>query len=86
MTKKKIVIVKQQQQSNKKTYTDGRLCLNCGMNIDHRSPKVQFCCPACKASYKDREKLGAEPIKPVSNPMRKFYEKYGKSYQQNNGG
>lgn len=53
---KKIILKKQdtKESTEKRKYSNGRVCLNCGINIDHRSPKVQFCCPSCKAIYKER--------------------------------
>lgn len=46
MTKK--IYIKQDAPKKKKE----RYCLNCGINISHRSKDVKFCCPACKAQYK----------------------------------
>lgn len=60
---KKIILKKQdikaKDSTEKRKYSNGRVCLNCGINIDHRSPKVQFCCPSCKAIYKERMKYEA---------------------------
>lgn len=58
---KKIILKKQEpapkDSTKKRKYSNGRVCLNCGINIDHRSPNVKFCCPSCKAIYKERMKF-----------------------------
>ena len=59
---KKIIIKKVEDTKTIKKYSKGRTCLNCGINIDHRTPKVQFCCPNCKAIYKEREKYKANEL------------------------
>lgn len=71
MVEKRVIIAKQNNDKDKKTYTKGRTCLNCGINIDHRSPKVNFCCPACKAIYNERQELMANE-KPVLKPPHIF--------------
>ena len=53
---KKIFVTK--PTTNKK----GRFCLQCGSDISHRTSKVQFCCPHCKAIYKALNKLDLEAV------------------------
>ena len=54
------------------TKTSGRVCLNCGINIDHKSRKVEFCCPACKAAYKEKQWLDENERK-NAKPRKKYH-------------
>ena len=76
---KKIILKKQdtkaKDSTEKRKYSNGRVCLNCGINIDHRSPKVQFCCPSCKAIYKERMKYEAmDKPKLKTKTTKEFHE------------
>ena len=82
MTKK--IYIKKEQSKETKRYTKvERYCLQCGINISHRTKDVKFCCPACKALYKqnndyvkdakpEKPKLKLPPIDPDVLP----YESY----------
>lgn len=82
MTKK--IYIKKEQKTETKRYTkEERYCLFCGINISHRTKDVKFCCPACKAQYKQNHeyvkdakpempKLKLPPIDPDYLP----YESY----------
>lgn len=78
MTKK--VIIKKQEpapkdSTKKRKYSNGRVCLNCGINIDHRSLNVKFCCPSCKAIYKERMKYEAmDKPKLKTKTTKEFHE------------
>ena len=65
---KRTIIVKQPTSK-----ASGRVCLNCGISIDNRTKKVNFCCPACKAAYKERQWLDEQEEK---NTKRKKKNKY----------
>lgn len=57
---KKIIMAKQPALDRKGNKAKGRVCLNCGINIDHRSAKVEFCCSACKKLYTERLEFEAK--------------------------
>lgn len=88
MTKKTIIVKAQTDKSRKPR----RHCLECGMDITDRSKDVKFCCPACKAKYKQdysyvkdakpevkkQVDYSALPYKTYStNPIERFNQRYG---------
>lgn len=68
---------------NKAKNISGRTCKWCGIDISHRSKGVEFCCPNCKALYKEKQESYSEvPIKankPKINRVQEFNEKYGRN-------
>jgi predicted RNA-binding Zn-ribbon protein involved in translation (DUF1610 family) len=41
-----------------RTATPKRICLNCGKDISHKKPNVQFCSPMCRAVYRSEQDEG----------------------------
>ena len=70
------------QQTKKK---QDRHCLHCGADISHRSKGVLFCCPACKAYYKDKQKIdaAAPPELPKIQYSKEFFEDAASVYYTN---
>lgn len=72
------------QKSKPQPKSKDRHCLYCGTNISHRSPGVLFCCPHCKALYKEMEKLKANepPSKPKLKTTEDFHTDAASVYYQ----
>lgn len=51
-----------------------RYCLNCGINISHRSKDVKFCCPACKAIYKQKDEYTKDALPEMPKVKRKTFD------------
>lgn len=76
----KQILIRKQDSKKKDRY-----CLWCGTNISHRSKDVQFCCPNCKALYKDMQKMkdSEPPEKPKQKLTKDFFDNPYSAYQSN---
>lgn len=76
----KIIVAKKAEDKDK----GKKYCLNCGIDISHRAVS-KFCCPACKAIYKENQKLNAEEAKKTKKkkPDYATHPMHQKEYSDN---
>lgn len=82
-SEKRVFFKKLDDTDNKKKVE--RRCLMCGIDISHRTKDVKFCCPACKAEYKQRADYlkDAKPEKPKIKYSQDFFNDAAQVYYSN---